>query len=71
MGKKKDAKAAKAVEDVFSSEESPLSVDVRTALRARTAAGEVLSPPDVDADGTPGFEGGPMSNLSPEAMEKV
>ena len=57
MGKKKDAKAAKAVEDVFSSEESPLSVDLRTALRARTAAGEVLSPPDVDADGTPGFEG--------------
>ena len=60
MGKKKkDAEAApaEAGKDEFSADESPLSVDPRTALRARTADGEVLSPVDVDAGGKPGFDG--------------
>ena len=48
MGKKKDE---------FTADESPLSLDPRAALRARTEAGDVLSPVDVDARGRPGFDG--------------
>lgn len=48
MGKKKDE---------FTADESPLSLDPRAALRARTEAGDVLSPVDVDAGGRPGFDG--------------